>query len=64
MRMSPTEKVLFRQPAPATGAEYAAAPDLSGLAALKTEEISADFLCTEERNHTTDDRDPCQRWEE
>ncbi|WP_256440684.1 hypothetical protein [Phyllobacterium sp. 628] len=32
--------------------------------ALKPDDIAVDFLGTEERNHTSDDRDPFQRWEE
>ena len=39
-------------------------PDPDRFAVLKPEEIPAAFLCAEERNHTTDDRDPFQRWEE
>jgi hypothetical protein len=65
MPASPTVKVLFKVPAPETGIGYRTMFDRDEVQpALKAEEISADFLCTEERNHTTDDRDPSQRWEE
>lgn len=64
MRMGPTVKVLFERPAPASGPALLVEPDPAGLAVLTTEEIPAGFLCALERNHTTDDRDPFQRWEE
>jgi hypothetical protein len=64
MRMGPTVKVLFKQPALPSGPADIVEPDPDRLAVLKPEEIPAAFLCAEERNHTTDDRDPFQRWEE
>ncbi|MGO4448121.1 hypothetical protein AB4Y96_04260 [Phyllobacterium sp. TAF24] len=57
-------KILFKPSTPERGIAYGAVSDQDGRLLLKSEEISADFLSSEERNHTTDDRDPSQRWEE
>ncbi|WP_175540720.1 hypothetical protein [Phyllobacterium sp. OV277] len=57
-------KILFKPSTPERGVAYGAVSDQDGRLLLKSEEISADFLSSEERNHTTDDRDPSQRWEE
>lgn len=62
--MGSTVKVLFERPASASGPASLVEPDPDRFAALTMEEIPAGFLCAEERNHTTDDRDPFQRWEE
>lgn len=62
--MGPTVRILFKPSTPESGAAYGAVSDQDGSLLLKTDEISADFLSSEERNHTTDDRDPSQRWEE
>ncbi|MBA8879989.1 hypothetical protein [Phyllobacterium myrsinacearum] len=61
---SPAVKVLFEERSPMASKAYHAVRGDDIFPAVKPEETSADFLCSEERNHTTDDRDPSQRWEE